>query len=462
MAASLMSFRDPGGWVYFRQGAVYRAVRAAGRPNWDAFRNSTAVRDAVQRGTVVESELVSDSDVVCPPAELVLQHPRISPASYPWEWCAEMLHAAAVCTLELASALTQEGLGLKDATPFNILFRGPTPVFIDVLSIEPRDPLDPVWRPLAEFQRTFILPLLAYRQFGVKISQSLGGGRNGMPPEDLLSMAGWRKWFGPMLSQVTLPSLMSSFAEKPNRIGKAPRAASAAEAKYVLESQWARLGRLLERVKPVPLTSHWTSYVGNNSYSPAASEAKARFVRTGLSTSSAVLDLGANTGEYSVWAAESGKRVVAIDSDPHVVARLWTRAKQQNLPILPLVADLAWPSGGYGWRNREYPSLLDRLSGEFDAVLMLALIHHLAVNGRIPLPEIVDCAADLTSDRAIVEFVGPGDSQFDRIMRGRESLFTYWTEPFFAESWRRRFDIEATCQVPDSQRVLYLLRRKKS
>ena len=73
----------------------------------------------------------------------VVRHERLAFPSYPYEWPAEMLHASGLLTLDLALAAFDEGLGLKDATPWNVLFRGPTPVFVDWLSVERRDAARP-------------------------------------------------------------------------------------------------------------------------------------------------------------------------------------------------------------------------------------------------------------------------------------------------------------------------------
>ena len=70
-----------------------------------------------------------------------------------------MLHEAGRLTLQMALDLLPEDIGLKDATPFNVLFRGPNPVFIDLLSFERRDRHEPIWLPYAQFTRTFLLPL---------------------------------------------------------------------------------------------------------------------------------------------------------------------------------------------------------------------------------------------------------------------------------------------------------------
>jgi hypothetical protein len=61
------------------------------------------------------------------------------------------------------------------------------------------------------------------------------------------------------------------------------------------------------------------------------------------------------------------------------------------------VVNLARSTPAAGWANCETPSFLDRARGHFDAVLMLALIHHLLVTERIPLDSILELAADLVS-----------------------------------------------------------------
>ena len=120
-----------------------------------------------------------------------------------------------------------------------------------------------------------------------------------------------------------------------------------------------------------------------------------------------MLDIGCNTGQFSVMAAETGAKVVAIDADPVVVDMVWAQAQRDHLDIQPLVANMALPSPAMGWMNRERPSLLERLQGRFDGVLMLAVLHHLLASERIPFDEIIALLATLTTDLAVVEFVAP-------------------------------------------------------
>jgi hypothetical protein len=172
------------------------------------------------------------------------------------------------------------------------------------------------------------------------------------------------------------------------------------------------------------------------------------------------LDVGANTGHFSVLSAQAGAEVVAIDFDAACMGRLWTQAHAANLPILPLVLDLARPTPGIGWRNRECPGFLQRATGVFDAVLMLAVLHHLMVTERVPLEEVLDLAAALTTRWLVLEFVGPGDEMFQRIARGRESLFTGLGKQCLERASAKHFEIVRSLDLPGTQRCLYLLRKR--
>jgi len=120
--------------------------------------------------------------------EALYEHERVPFPSYPYEWPAEMLHAAGILTLDLALKALDDGYGLKDASPYNVLFRGPRPVFVDVLSFERRDARDATWRAYAQFVRTFVLPLLAHRDLGWPLQQTLFGSRDGLDPEKVVDV----------------------------------------------------------------------------------------------------------------------------------------------------------------------------------------------------------------------------------------------------------------------------------
>jgi SAM-dependent methyltransferase len=453
---------------------IFRAVNAAGAEDFQAFVASPPTADLLARGRIVRSTVVTAEntglELGYPEAALILEHERIPFPSYPAEWPAEMLHAAARLTLELAQAYRPHHLGLKDATPYNILFRGPEPVFIDVLSFERREPGDSTWLPYGQFLRTFLLPLLVNRRLHMPLDPVFATRRDGLEPENVLRwLPVWRRLLPPCLSLVTLPAWLGA-RRAPDDAGLYRKRAVADpdQAGYILDALFRRLGRLLSQVAPATgRTSTWSDYLeSNNNYSAGQFGEKQDFVRAALAefAPKRVLDVGCNTGHFSVLAARAGAEVTAIDSDPVVAGALWREAHREKLAILPLVVNLARPTPAAGWNNAETPSFLDRARGHFDGVLMLALIHHLLVSERIPLESIVDLAAALVSQAepgiAIIEFIAPDDSMFRRLVRGREELYRHLTREYFETGVRRRFDVVRVQHTEGTARWLYLLRRR--
>lgn len=393
----------------------------------------------------------------------VLEHERIPFPSYPHEWPAEMLHAASQLTLDLALTLADEGLGLKDATPYNVMFQGPDPVFIDLLSIEDRDPHDPTWLPQAQFVRTSILPLYLHRDIGLEPADLLLTHRDGIQPSDAYRMIGpIRRLLPPYLGLVTLPTwLGGETGEKMAETHQDREVDDPEKARFIYERQLKKLASRVEKVRPVKAKqgSHWADYMETSEYDRSALEAKETFVTDALDRTDPgwVLDVGCNTGHFSELAARAGSTVVAIDYDPAVVGLTWQRARQEDLEILPLVVDLARPPPAVGWANAEAPAFLDRAEARFDTVLMLALVHHLLVTERVPLERIIDMAAWLTRDQVIVEHVGREDPMFQRLLRGRDELHEDHTRKAFEAACQTRFTIEDDTEVPGLDRHLYLL-----
>jgi SAM-dependent methyltransferase len=377
-----------------------------------------------------------------------------------------MLEAAGHLTLELARECLKADLGLKDATPLNVLFRGTEPVFIDVLSFERRDPGDPTWLPYAQFVRTFLLPMMANQRFGLPVGQVLLNHRDGLEPEQVY------RWLGPLdrirpsfITNVSMPVWLGSrHKQDDTTIYRKQTLGNPEKARFIVDSLLGRLHRALKAAAPKPAQrSVWSNYMsGNNNYSQQQFEAKQVFVEQALKELAPgwVLDVGCNTGVFSELAARSGASVVAIDYDPVVAGQVWRRARAEKLDILPLVVDLTRPTPAVGWMNQEWSSFLDRARGHFDAVLMLAVIHHMLVTERVPLVEIMSMAAQLTTNLVIVEFIEPGDSMFRQLLRGREHLHRDLTVEQFEQACRREFEVVRSMRLPGAHRSIYLLRKR--
>jgi len=113
----------------------------------------------------------------------VLAHDMIPFISYPYEWCFGMLKDAALLQLEVLDAAIEEGAILKDATPFNIQWVGPKPVFIDIPSFTKIAP-GQVWVGYRQFCQMFLYPLMLQAYKNVAFQPWLRGSLEGIAPAD--------------------------------------------------------------------------------------------------------------------------------------------------------------------------------------------------------------------------------------------------------------------------------------
>jgi 2-polyprenyl-3-methyl-5-hydroxy-6-metoxy-1,4-benzoquinol methylase len=473
--SSLVSFRDPGGFCFVHQGKFFRAVTPESLIPIVPFLKSDTAKALISQHDLVstrqleprEQEALLRSDEFRQLTNgyrigAVFEHEKIDFASYPYEWAPEMLYAAGRLTLDLAQQCLREDYSLKDASPYNVFFRKGAPVFIDLLSFERRNPCDPIWNPYAQYCRNFLLPLLAHKTWGVPLSDIFTSRRDGIKPADIYRLCSpIQRLLRPFLTLVTLPTWLSRkkirWTVYRDRLLKERE-----KARFILNSSFGRIRRILHRVQPNGSKSFWEHYSECHSYPEAAFNAKKEFLESCLREiqSRRVLDVGANTGHFSVCAAQAKADVVAIDSDAGCVGALWKKVESEKLNILPLVVDFSRPSAAQGWRNRECASFLDRAGGAFDAVIMFGILHHLLVSERIPLKEILEAAEGLTSRWLLIEFVPPQDEMFQILTRGRDSLHADLNESRFEGDCKETFEIVWKQRLPGMERCLYLLHKR--
>jgi SAM-dependent methyltransferase len=475
----IASFRDPDGRLLTVDGRIIRIIKKSAASDLRAFLTSEAITGFLKTGKLVRTDFLDAAEVESLSAKetvmsalddvgesVFVEHERIPFASFPYEWPPEMLYAAAELTLDLAERLLPESICLKDATPYNVLYAGAKPVFIDLLSFERRDPGDQTWLPLAQFSRTFLLPLLVNKHFGVRLDQIFMAHRDGLDAEDVVRLCGpLQKVRPPFFTLITLPARLSRrLLAEDTSIYQKHTTSNPEKAKFILGRVFKSLRRKLESLRPVSnRSSTWSDYMEQNNYTEDYFPIKQQFVEGALAETKPgkVLDVGCNTGHFSAMAARAGASVVSIDYDPIVVGKVWSQASADNLDILPLVVNLARPTPSLGWRNMENPSFLERARGAFDGILMLAVIHHMLVSERIPLTEIMRLAAELTTDLLIIEYVGPQDTMFRRISRGRDHLHESLTEEYFEDVSRQYFEITRVQKLGDTHRWIYVMRRKQ-
>jgi len=346
-----------------------------------------------------------------------------------------------------------------------VLFRGPSPVFIDLLSFEKRIAGDPTWLAHGQFVRSFLLPSLLDLHHNIPSHSIFWSHRDGIEPEEVYRLLSPLARFTlPFLANVTMPVLLSKRAERSStKVYEQKKLSNPDQAIFILNTLFSRLMRNVQAsCKRKRLINNWSTYSETCTYSSDSFSFKSLFIEefVQLSRPKKVLDIGCNTGHFSLIAARCGAEVVATDLDPEVVGRLWQRAFTEKVDILPLVVNLARPTPAQGWRNLETSSFLERAEGYFDAVLMLAVVHHLLVTDQIPLNEIITQVSKLTRQWLVIEYVDPKDPQFKRLLRGRDVLYDWFDRYVFEKELSKKFEIIRKEEIVDTGRWLYLTRRK--
>jgi hypothetical protein len=92
--------------------------------------------------------------------------------------------------------------------------------------------------------------------------------------------------------------------------------------------------------------------------------------------------------------------------------------------------------------------------GPADLVLALALVHHLAISGNVPLGRLADFLRRIARN-LVIEFVPKSDPQAERLLVVRKDIFADYTQEVFELEFGRHFLIERRESVPDSNRILY-------
>lgn len=446
------SFRDPSGFVYTRDGILYRQVNTCFQQRFEAFLASGLYDELVREGLLVPHERVGLELSATSDAHAVIRPERVDFISYPYEWSFSQLQDAASLTLDIQERALARGFTLRDSSAYNIQFQGGRPVLIDTLSLEPRQE-GKAWDAYKQFCEQFLLPLTLMSQRDVRCNSFLRTYLDGIPLDLGSSLLPRRTWLSPnSLIHIHLHAWAQG-----RYAGSAVSSAAKGRtmSRQALVNLVKSLSTAVHRLSWRPSGTEWADYTTDNNYSQTASQSKRGIVVEYLRKCGArtVWDLGANTGEYSRAAREVASGVVSFDLDPAAVERNYRRVRGEGeTGILPLLLDLANPSPAQGWAGRERLSLEDR--GPADAVLALALIHHLAIGYNLPLDRIASYLARL-GRALIIEFVPKSDAQVGRLLLSRPDIFPNYTREEFERTFARYFTIDATSRVEESERWLY-------
>lgn len=449
------SFRDPSGFLFSRDGRLYRQVNQNYRENYDLLISSGLYKELVDAGLLI-SHRESDAEPASSSESYKIIEPTVVPfITYPYEWCFSQLQDAALLTLQLQMTALDHGMSLKDASAYNIQFVAGKPILIDTLSFERHREGEP-WIAYKQFCQHFLAPLTLMSFVDVRLAKLLSSYLDGIPLDLAANLL-------PMRTKLKAGLAAHIHLHARSQKHYAERTTRQTSRRFSLRSLMGLVESLKSAVRglrwKLPATE-WGAYYDMTNYTEVGFEQKQQVVKQLLAevNPQTVWDLGANNGAFSRIAAEKADSVIAFDIDPVAVEENYLQCRKANENrILPLLADLTNPSPAIGWANRERMSLPER--GGADLALALALVHHLAISNNLPLGMIATWMASVCRN-LIIEFVPKTDSQVQRLLSTREDIFVNYHQEGFEKEFSAHFDIAGIHAIRETKRTIYLMKGK--
>lgn len=401
------SFADPDGRVFWFDGKLYRAISVEKATLFERLFQDGTIPELISCGMLPGSE---PTGLVIDGYGMVLRHTPVSFVSYPHEWCAAMFRDAALAYLDLLRELLKRELTLQDTHPWNLLFEGSRPVFVDITAIaslkdRSRTP------DYDKFCSYYLYPLILMSQRRERIVRCLlqdgltrpDGRPAGILPSDFLLMTRGSD-SGQRLTRRVKSYLRRRCALQYRKVLR--RAASFTrfgdQTKTIsLSARLEGLARIRREIEAVAL--------------PLAAEEPCNrnweFQKTLLQVISqlepvSILGLGTRIVSYSALAGHSGAKVVAIDKDSTRIMKLYRTAREKNLQLLPLVMDVADPTPSRGFSSHVSISATDRL--QCDLVLAIGLLNYMTVERHLRFDQVAEGLAQFSKRWLIIDCESPG------------------------------------------------------
>lgn len=452
--SSGLSFRDPSGRIFQKNGAFYRSVDSSYRAHWEKLESSGLLSELTGAGLLIAHEEMKVTHDFFAGAWKVIRPAQVPFISYSYEWCFGQLREAALLALEIQKRALSKGMVLKDAASANIQFVDGRAVWIDTLSFEIYEEGKP-WAAYQQFCRHFLAPLL----LGARDPQALRtlmSFTDGLPLDLASNLLPWHSWmnFGTLCHIHGNAKARETGAGLEKRYGIKNTRLSLSGLNRIVES----LNDTIKNIRLKKKTSHWTVYRPEEHYGSEGFENKKKIVSEflGRLRPRIVFDFGSNTGFFSKIASEYTPRLIALESD-HAAAEIHYKSLKQagEKKVLPLVMDICQPVPGRGWENKERLSFLERAE-EGGTVMALGLVHHLAIGEGIPLEKVAGFFSKF-GRYLIVEFIPENDPKAREVGMRKENAFKNYSKEIFEAAFKSEFKILEAKKPEGNLRGLYLM-----
>lgn len=450
------SFRDPSGYVYLDNGIIKRHINPIYFNQYKALNEQGIFEKLFRAELLIKHKEVSQNE-----NEIVIQPEQIPFITYPYEWSFNQYKEAALLTLKIQKFCLDHSFSLKDASAFNVAFYKGKAIFIDTLSFDfYRENLP--WRAFKQFITHFLGPLVLAHYHGAQTLKLMNNFIDGIPVGMISSMLPFKTKLNPFLYSNI--HLLAKFEDKHNEDYQG-------KIKTITLSKKGQkniINSLYDYIKKLSIKEHseWGDYYNKLNYTNEAFLQKADIINKWVNKLKAkvLIDVGGNDGTFVRQLQNKPELALICDIDNNAVDLNYKSIKiNKELNIIPFVLDVLNPSPSIGFNNKERDSFVNRVKNFApDVTLALALIHHMTLSGNIPFKMSANFFASF-SKYLIIEFPKRDDSWVQRLLSSKgefQNHFKFYTIENFRKDYLSYFEtIDEIC-IDNSERVLFLLRRK--
>jgi hypothetical protein len=479
-----ISYKDTAARVVLEVGIYYRYIFNEYQAEYDHLMQSGLYKALTEKGLMIthQEEAKESADLY-----KKLKPQQIPFQSYPFEWSYGQWRKVLYAYLQINKIALAHGMILKDATPYNFYFEDGRAILLDTSSFSFFKEGDP-WMTYRQFCSEMLGPFALMHYNGQRWARLSQSHLRGLPLNFVSKQLPLKSWLNMTCllhihlhgkyatndsENSSLRNIKKIGSEKSEE-GSAERTnkeiSNQSKQKGFSKDKIVSLMKMLQSTvvdwkKPFAFEKHWIDYYQKDIASDKYLIHKEAVIKEWLAKLTkqnklhSILDLGANTGRFSLIASEYAEKVIALEYDDicvDAIDKAIVSSKKNHTYCLRM--DLAETTPNMGVLEKEFSSIYTRAKSSM--VLGLALIHHLFISNQLNFDQIASMFNEFSEKQVIIEFIPITDEKVQFLIKDKQREYSDYTEEGFTIALEKYFQIKERIQLEESERILYLLEKK--
>jgi predicted nicotinamide N-methyase len=447
-----ISFKDNAARVVENDGLYYRYIFQEYKNEYEHLISSGLYKELVEKNLLIPHTEVNN-ETSNPTVYAILMPEQIPFISYPFEWSYSQWRKVLQSYLDINIISLKYGMVLKDASPYNFYLNKGNATMLDTSSFTFFKEPD-YWTSYRQFCEEMLGPFALMHYNGQRWARLTQANQRGLP-------LGFISQNLPFFSRLNLTCLIHLHLHAKSQ--KEPESGNLNKSKGLSNEKLNELFHLLKSTinkwdQCLTYPNHWSNYYELDIETTEYLTDKESTVKSLIEfcKPKRVVDLGANTGMFSIIAAQYATQVIALEFDEICVDAIENQiSKEQINNISTLLGDLSETTPDFGLLGKEHHAIIKRAKS--DLVMALALVHHLALTKMIPFELISELLYEFSTRYVIVEFIEDSDRKVLQLMKNRNRF--YPSKIQFEEIIKAKFNILNQRTLDKSARTVYLLEK---